>query len=272
MDNQVFIVRCPTYEQADQKIAELMTMMNGMSNFTKPNEKIVLKINLLQPAKPEKAVTTHPSIVAAVAGLVKNEGAIPVIADSPGAGYKYNKKSLEKIYNISGIYKTAQKTDIELNFDTTFETVSFPQGKLIKRFEVINPVLKADGVFNLCKLKTHLFMHMTGAVKNNFGVIPGLLKPGYHAKLHDTGHFANMLLDLMEYVSPRVSIMDAVIGMEGEGPGAAGEPRHIGLLLASKNPLALDIVAGEIIGLNRENNPVLIAAENFRNVLHVQKN
>jgi ferredoxin len=125
---------------------------------------------------------------------------------------------------------------------------------------VITPVLQAAGIFNICKLKTHSFMAFTGAVKNNFGVIPGLHKPGYHAKLHDTGRFANMLLDLAAYVAPRVSIMDAVVGMEGDGPGA-GTPREVGLLLGSKNPLALDVVASEIIGLPRERNPILVAAE-----------
>jgi ferredoxin len=121
-------------------------------------------------------------------------------------------------------------------------------------------VVEADGVFNLCKLKTHLYMGMTGGVKNNFGVIPGLAKPGYHAKLRDPGRFANMLLDLAAYVSPRISIMDGVVGMEGDGP-ANGDPRRIGLLLAARNPLALDVVAGEIMGLERRNNPVLLAAE-----------
>lgn len=259
MDNKVYIVRCPDYEQVEEKIAELLSMMNGMTSFAGPGEKIVLKTNLLQAAKPEKAVTTHPSVVASVARMVKNAGATPVIADSPG--YNYNKRTLDKIYRTCGMYKAAEEAGIELNFDTTHEVVSFPNGKLIKRFEVITPVVKADGVFNLCKLKTHVFMHMTGAVKNIFGVIPGLIKPGYHAKLHDTNHFANMLLDLTECVSPRISIMDAVIGMEGHGPGASGAPRHIGLLLAAKNPLALDIVASEITGLRQENNPVLVEAE-----------
>jgi uncharacterized protein (DUF362 family)/Pyruvate/2-oxoacid:ferredoxin oxidoreductase delta subunit len=199
--------------------------------------------------------------VAAVARLVKKQVAIPIIADSPGSGYAYNKKTLDKTYRMCGIERVAEEEGIEINFDPTYDIVSFPKGKLIKRFEVITPVLEADGVFNLCKLKTHLFMHMTGAVKNNFGVIPGLTKPGYHAKLFDKSRFASMLLDLAEYVSPRISIMDAVTGLEGEGPGAAGEPRHVGLLMAARSPLALDVVAGEIMGLKRENNPVLMEAE-----------
>ncbi len=103
-------------------------------------------------------------------------------------------------------------------------------------------------------------MRMTGVVKNKFGVIPGLTKPGYHAKLNDTIHFADMLLDLAQYVLPRLTIMDAVVGMEGNGPNS-GTPKKVGLLIASNNQLVLDIVAGETMGLSRGNNPVLLAAE-----------
>lgn len=259
-DNEVFAVRCPGYEPAGNKVSELLSLMGGIGAFAGPGEKIALKVNLLRPAKPEEAVTTHPSVVAAVARLVAEAGAAAVIADSPGSGYRYDRKTLEKTYRMSGMEKAAAESGAQLNFDTGSRSVSFPEGMLIKRFEVLSPVLDADGVFNICKMKTHLFMHMTGAVKNNFGVIPGLSKPGYHAKLHNTEHFANMLLDLAQYVRPRVSIMDAVIAMEGEGPGA-GKPREVGLLLCARNPLALDVVAGEIMGIDRKTNPLLVAAE-----------
>jgi uncharacterized protein (DUF362 family)/Pyruvate/2-oxoacid:ferredoxin oxidoreductase delta subunit len=260
MDNKVHIVRCGDYEQVEEQMAELLTMMGGMNQFAASGEKIALKVNLLQVAAPEKAVTTHPAVVAAVGRLAKAEGAVPVIVDSPGSGLQYNEKTLDRLYQTTGMVQAAEAAGIDVNLDPTHKVDTFPQGELIKRFEVITPVLEADGVFNLCKLKTHTFMSITGAVKNNFGVIPGLAKPGYHAKLQDKGHFANMLLDLAEYVSPRISIMDAVTGMEGNGPHT-GVPRHIGLLLASTSPLALDVVASEIIGLSRANNPVLIAAE-----------
>jgi uncharacterized protein (DUF362 family)/NAD-dependent dihydropyrimidine dehydrogenase PreA subunit len=195
-----------------------------------------------------------------VARLAKEAGAVPLIADSPGTGYQYTEATLQTLYRTCEMFQAAEAAGVKVNLDTSYQAVTFPKGKLIKHFDVITPVLEADGVFNLCKLKTHLFMGMTGAVKNNFGVIPGLAKVGFHAKLHDKGHFADMLLDLADYVAPRISIMDAIIGMEGEGPGAAGTPRPIGLLLGSRNPLALDVVAGEIIGLPREENPVLMAA------------
>ena len=224
MNNEVYVVRCSDYGEAAEKIGLLISMMGGMGRFAAPGERIVLKANLLQPSGPEHAVCTHPAVVAAVGRMVKGVGAVTTIADSPGSGYKYNEKTLSTLYARSGMSGAAEEAGIEVNLDATYQPVSFPEGKLIKRFEVITPVIEADGVFNLCKLKTHVFMSMTGAVKNNFGVIPGLAKPGYHAKLHDKGHFADMLLDLAAYVSPRISIMDAVVGMEGEGPGCDRYP------------------------------------------------
>jgi uncharacterized protein (DUF362 family)/NAD-dependent dihydropyrimidine dehydrogenase PreA subunit len=261
MENKVYVVKCPDYGRAEEKLRELLSLMGGIGKFASAREKIALKINLLLPSTPEQAICTHPAVVKAVARMVKEQGGLPVIADSPGSGYKYTEATLKTAYDATGIAKAAQEAGAQLNFDTTSRPISFQKGTLIKHFEAITPVITADGVFNLCKLKTHMFMRMTGAVKNSFGIIPGLMKPGYHANLSDTLRFADMLLDLSEYVSPRISIMDAVVAMEGAGPGAAGLPRPAGLLLASENPLALDLVAAEIIGLKRKNNPLALAAE-----------
>lgn len=141
------------------------------------------------------------------------------------------------------------------------EQRSFPQGELVRSFEVLSAPFQADGILNLCKLKTHMFMMMTGAVKNTFGLIPGLAKAGCHTRFQSKEQFAHMLLDLCALAAPRLSVMDAVVAMEGEGPGASGTPRPVGLLLASENPLALDVVAGAIMGLSKANNPLLLAAE-----------
>lgn len=259
-DNQVYVVRCPDYAHAGEKIMELLDMMRGIGQFVSPGEKIALKVNLLRAARPEEAITTHPSVTAGVARMVREAGARPLIIDSPGAGYRHTRKTLDKLYRRCGMYEAANEAGCETNLDTAYERVFFPAGKLIQSFEIISPILASDGVFNLCKMKTHLYTIMTGAVKNMFGVIPGLTKPGYHAKLHDVRHFAAMLLDLAAYVSPRISLMDAVIAMEGDGP-AGGNPRHVGLLLAARSPLALDVVATALMGFRREHNPVLVEAE-----------
>jgi uncharacterized protein (DUF362 family)/Pyruvate/2-oxoacid:ferredoxin oxidoreductase delta subunit len=261
MKTNVYIIKCENYEKADGKINDLLNMMGGMGQFAKKGEKITLKANLLGAVPPEKAVSTHPLVVAAIGRLAKKEGAIPLIADSPGSGYLYNEATLKKLYKTCGMYDAAEQAGINVNMDTSYEKVSFPQGKLMKQIDVIKPITRADAVFNICKMKTHLYMHVTGAVKNHFGIIPGLSKVGFHAKLFNKERFADMLLDLSLYVVPRLTIMDAVLAMEGEGPGASGTPRYVGLLLASTSDLALDVVAGEIMGLPFEHNPVLMAAK-----------
>ncbi len=260
MENNVYLVKCPSYEEAAAKMADLLDLMGGLEKYAAAGEKIVMKVNLLQAAAPEKAVTTHPTVVAAASRMAQEIGAQAIIADSPGSGLPYTRRTMERLYRTTAMEQAAAESGAALNADFSHQAVSYPRGKLIKRFEVITPVLEADGVFNLCKLKTHTFMHMTGAVKNNFGVIPGITKPGYHAKLQQKEHFADMLLDLAQFVSPRLSIMDAVVGMEGDGPHA-GTPRPVGWLLAATHPLALDVVAGEMMGFDRDQNPVLLAAE-----------
>ena len=260
MENKVYIVQCKDYDHVEDKFAALIDLMGGMGRFAKQGEKIVLKVNLLREARPEEAVSTHPSVVAAVAGLAKAAGAVPLIADSPGGGYRYTRKTLDKIYHTSRMHQAANQAGITVNWDTTSRPVSYADGILTKHFDIITPVYEANAVFNLCKMKTHLFTVMTGAIKNIFGVIPGLSKTGYHAKLHDMQRFTGMLLDLAQYVSPRLTIMDAVLAMEGDGPGT-GDPRSVGLLIGSENPLALDVVATEIMGLKRTENPVIVEAE-----------
>jgi uncharacterized protein (DUF362 family) len=120
MDNKVYIVQCENYAETDTKIKSLIDLMGGMQRFAKPGEKIVLKVNLLREARPEAAVCTHPAVAAAVGALVKNEGAQAVLADSPGGGYRYNEKTLNKIYRTSGMHQAARQAGFELNRDTIF--------------------------------------------------------------------------------------------------------------------------------------------------------
>jgi len=260
MDHRVFAVPCQDYQDARAALDRLLEMMDGIGQFVVAGESVILKPNLLRAARPDEAVSTHPAVVAAVGRTVVAQGSRAIIADSPGSGFRYTAPVLRRTYEVCGMTNAAREAGADLNFDTGHEIVSHPEGRLVKRFEVITPVLRADGLINLCKLKTHVFTGMTGAVKNLFGVIPDLIKPGYHAKLADGRRFAGMLLDLADLIAPRLSIVDAVVGMEGDGPGS-GDPRRVGWLLASESPLALDVVASEMMGLPRESNPLLLEAK-----------
>ena len=259
-ETQVYAASCPDYEQAEACIRALVEQMGGMGRFVRPGERIVLKANLLRAAPPESAICTHPAVVEAVARLVKEAGGTPVICDSPG-GALHKESVLRSLYEKTGMAAAAAAAGAELSMDSSTRTVSLPEGKVLRQAEIITPVAEADGVIDLCKMKTHVLMSMTGAVKNLFGVIPGLSKVGYHATHPDHATFADVLLDLTGYVKPRLSLMDGILAMEGDGPGSSGTPRQAGLLLAAANPLALDTAAGAIMNLPRKDNPVLLAAE-----------
>ena len=259
-ETQVYAASCPDYEQAEACIRALVEQMGGMGRFVRPGERIVLKANLLRAAPPESAICTHPAVVEAVAKLVKEAGGTPVICDSPG-GALHKEAVLRSLYEKTGMAAAAAAAGAELAMDSSTRTVSLPEGKVLRQAEIITPVAEADGVIDLCKMKTHVLMSMTGAVKNLFGVIPGLSKVGYHATHPDHATFADVLLDLTGYVKPRLSLMDGILAMEGDGPGSSGTPRQAGLLLAAANPLALDTAAGAIMNLPRQDNPVLLAAE-----------
>jgi len=142
----------------------------------------------------------------------------------------------------------ANKTGAQLNWNLQQQDFPFPEGKILKQITLAKFTKEVDVVISIAKLKTHGLTIYTGAVKNIFGTIPGLLKADYHLRMSDVRDFSNMLVDVVEYVKPQLSIMDAVIGMEGAGP-SSGDPKQVGLLAASTNPHALDLACCHIIGL-----------------------
>jgi uncharacterized protein (DUF362 family)/Pyruvate/2-oxoacid:ferredoxin oxidoreductase delta subunit len=255
---KVVLKYCPDYTaDVEQRLREGLTEWGDMSAFVKPGQKVLLKVNLLMKKRPEEAVTTHPSVVEAVVRLVQEAGGIPIIGDSPGGPYTLS--ALQSIYTWSGLREVAERTGAILNEDVGQTTIQCPEGKLVKSLTVTNCVLNADVIIPLSKLKTHGMMTFTGAVKILFGVIPGLLKAEYHLKMFKTSDFADLLVDIAVWVKPALSIMDGVVGMEGDGP-SAGKPRDIGALILSTDPFALDVIAADLIGLKPERVPTLMAA------------
>ena len=221
--------------------------LGGMERFVAPGEKVFLKLNLLRPSEPEKAVTTHPSVIRAVLQLIEEVGASVVVGDSPGG--PFSKGRLEKCYRKSGVYEAIEGTGAELNWDTGYTRAPNPHGHLVHSFEIINAALEADKIISLPRLKTHVLTGFTGGVKIMYGVVPGLVKATYHAKLPDVKDFSDMLLDILTCTPPTLAIMDAVVGMEGQGP-SAGRPKKVGAILTSSDSVAMDVVACSLVGLD----------------------
>jgi ferredoxin len=144
----------------------------------------------------------------------------------------------------------------KLNMDISSTEVNNPRGKYLKKLNIIKPLADADLIINLPKLKTHGQMVYTGAVKNMFGAVPGLEKAEYHMRMPKYGDFADALIDIFLSVKPALNIMDAIIGMDGAGP-SAGNPKPIGLVLASEDAFALDYAACLIIGTDPINIPMM---------------
>jgi len=259
MKPKVSIVGCGDYERAkvEAAVRKSVDLVGGIESFVQKGQSVLIKPNLLSASEPEKNITTHPEVVRALALLVGEVGGKPVIGDSPGG--LFTQAALRRVYKKTGLTAVAEETGAELNFDVGVSIKPNPDGKLLKAVDVCDFVSKADVVITAPKFKTHTFMQFTGATKILFGAVPGLTKAGYHAKLKDPQRFAQMLIDALRLVNPRLSVMDAVVGMEGEGP-AAGDARKIGAILAGSDSVALDVVSLAIAGMPAESVPPLKAA------------
>jgi uncharacterized protein (DUF362 family)/NAD-dependent dihydropyrimidine dehydrogenase PreA subunit len=239
-------------------IEQLLEPLGGMERFVNRDERVLLKVNLLFAKEPEKAVTTHPEFVRAVAQLVRGVGGHPFIGDSPGG--MFSQRSLRKAYQRSGLEVLGYEEDIPLNYDTGVVSLNIPNGKRLTRSPVCDYVLGADKVIALPKLKTHSFQYLTLACKIMYGAIPGLTKAKYHAQFPSKTSFADILLDVLTVARPQLFIMDGIVGMQGEGPGS-GDPVALGLVLASTDPVAMDITVCRILGIEPIGIPVLKRAK-----------
>jgi uncharacterized protein (DUF362 family)/Pyruvate/2-oxoacid:ferredoxin oxidoreductase delta subunit len=257
MVSRVAVVKCDSYDElvVESSVTEALSLIGGIKKFVKPKDKVLLKVNLLMGSSPDKSVTTHPSVVKAMVLQVQSAGGTAIIGDSPGG--PFNRKSLEGAYEKSGYIKVAQETGAILNYNTCAKQVSYPKGRLLKKLDIIDLVGEVDVVITMPKMKTHMLTKFTGATKILFGVVPGLTKPAYHLKFSDIDLFCDMLLDILGYVKPAFSLMDGVIGIEGDGPGASGTPKKAGLILASEDSVALDVTATNIIGMEPNAVPIL---------------
>ena len=238
---RVSLVSCAEYSPTalDEAIAQVAEFARFPDISGK---RILVKPNLLKAATVDKAVTTNPEFLSAVLRFLWKRGAKRiVVGDSPGF------QSGIAAAKTSGIYGAAIAGGAEWADFAPGKPRSAPQAKLVKSFTLASVLDECDFIVNLPKLKTHRLMTYTGAIKNLFGLIPGLGKSGMHLRFADKGKFGTMLVDLGLSIPNCFSFMDGIIAMEGEGPGD-GDPFKLGLVLASSDAPALDWTAARCIG------------------------
>lgn len=243
---KVSLVKLRDYESKNvyQAVKKSVDLLGGLEKIVKPHAKVFVKINHLSPpSSPNSAIVTHPAFTKEVLRLLKEFNLKITVGDDIQSKQKDG-------FILSGYRQVCKELEVPL---VNLKEIGFKEvichGQILKKVYISPLVLESDFILNLPKLKTHSFTIFTGAIKNMFGIIPSGLRLKYHRQYSKTEIFSQMLVDIFSCAPPHLTIMDAVVAMEGEGP-SAGNPRTVGVILASKNAVALDAVATKITGFN----------------------
>lgn len=234
MTSSVSLLQATSYDISvlRSSIEALLEPLGGMSAFVKPGDRVLLKPNLLTGARPTKECVTRPEIVYCVAKLVQEAGGFPFLGDGPAFG------SAQGVAKANGYLPLIEELKVPIvEFSgQRYKTVSDEFDHLLLSKEVMN----ADVVINLPKVKSHVQITLTLGVKNLFGCVPGKMKAWWHMEAgKDADRFGQMLVETARTISPNLTILDGIVGHEGNGP-SGGEPRELGLLAASADVFALD--------------------------------
>ena len=186
------LVRCEIYDEAavHAAVKRGLDLLGGLQRFFKLGDKILLKPNILIGEAPDKLVSPHPLVFKAVGRLAQDISPDVSYGDSPSFGKPRGQARRAQLSQC------AEELGIRLADFENGREVHFADSPFIKRFTLANGVLEADGIISLGKFKTHQLTRLTGAIKNQFGCIPGLLKAEYHVKLPDPFDFSKMLVCL----------------------------------------------------------------------------
>ena len=243
--SRVALVRCDGYDNTTvlDAVSEGIDLLGGVSRFAAPQERILLKPNVLVGADPSRLVSPHPTVMRAVAKLFSGRTSRLTYGDSQGFGKP------EVALRKAGLDAAAEEWGAQLADFANGREMHFPQSPFTRRFFLAEGALACDGMVSICKLKAHAFMRMTGAVKNQFGCVAGTSKPSFHLKLQDPSDFGRMLAALTLCLRPRLYVMDGIVAMQGNGP-QSGDPCPMKVLLFSADPVALDAVMCRLVALD----------------------
>ncbi|MBW4632543.1 MAG: DUF362 domain-containing protein [Iphinoe sp. HA4291-MV1] len=250
----VSLTRAISYEREAlrESLETLLEPLGGMAAFVKKGNRVLLKPNLLTGARPRKECTTRSELVYTVAQMVLEAGGKPFLGDSPAFG------SAKGVAVANGYLPVLEELNLPIiDFHgLRYQTVSEDFNHLLLSKEA----MEADVVINLPKVKSHAQLVLTLGVKNLFGCVPGKMKAWWHMEAgKDANRFGEMLVETARTIHPDLTIVDGIIGHEGNGP-SGGEPRPLGILAASPDVFALDRVIVEILNVPPEQVPTVAAS------------
>lgn len=258
---KVILRRCEEYDlkEIQRILHESIEQLGGIPAL-RPGAKVLVKPNLLMRRDPDRHTTTHPVVVEAVVRQLQAMGCSVILADSPGG--PFTEGLLRGLYALTGMEDVANRTGASLNCSTESVEVELPDAYQSHMLTVMRCAAEADCIVSVGKIKTHGLTAYTGAVKNLFGLVPGMLKVDAHARYPDISEFSKLLLDIERWAQPCLSVLDGIFGMEGAGP-SGGSPRRLNALVVSDNAHACDVVGAALIGFAPEEVATLKCAANL---------
>ncbi len=254
MKSTVSLLRVETYDRSVLRanLETLLAPLGGMAAIVKPGDRVLLKPNLLTGSRPGKACVTDPRLAAAVAELVIAAGGKPFLGDSPAFG------SALGVAEASGYLPLMEELGVPIvEFKgKRYQTVS----EEFNHLRLSKEAMDADVVINLPKVKSHVQLTLTMGVKNLFGCVPGKMKAWWHMEAgKDSARFGTMLVETARAIAPDLTIVDGIVGHEGNGP-SGGEPRDLGVLGASTDVFALDWAIATLLQANPMSIPTIAAS------------
>jgi uncharacterized protein (DUF362 family)/Pyruvate/2-oxoacid:ferredoxin oxidoreductase delta subunit len=252
---RVTLRRCPSYDPIEvaARVKDVIRDTLGRRGEDFGGKRVLVKPNLLAARDPARAVTTHPAVVGGVIDYFKARGAMVSVGDSPGGAVR----GVERVWENTGMADLSRSKGVNL---VNFEAAGWVEKPVGGREYAIAAVLDDfDLIVNVAKFKTHVLTLLTGAIKNTFGCVPGFHKSALHLKHPRPGPMSRAIVDVFSLVRPRISIMDAVESMDGNGP-SSGRVVKTGVLGASMDAVALDAVFADLAGVPPSRVPVISEA------------
>ncbi len=244
---RVFIGQAPSYNvDLVAVVAEGLRAL-GVTRRQISGKRILLKPNLVETALGQSHINTHPAVVVAAAEAFRRLDVAEVFV-AEGQGHR---RDSQLVLDESGMGVALERADlrfVDLNHDEVAAQTNCAGHTSLDTFYLPKTLLTADWVVSMAKLKTHHWTGVTCAMKNLFGVLPGIVYGWPKNPLHQAG-ITESILDINATVRPALSIVDGVIGMEGDGP-IMGEPKQVGCVIMGRNAVAVDATCARVMDLN----------------------
>ncbi len=242
MNSSVAIVKCPAYEPqlVSEAVESSLELLGGITSFIRPGSKVLLKPNLLMAKGPESGIDTHPEVLRAVIRILKGINCRVLVGDGPSV-WNNRAEEVEEVYRLSGTGRVCEEEEVELAvFERRRWRGSFPLTAYLD---------ECNYLVSIPKFKTYELTILTGAIKNNYGLVSGTYKTELHRRNITVDNFSRVVVDVYQEARPALSIVDGITAMEGDGPGTGGTLRQEGLIVAGADAVAIDSVLALIMGL-----------------------